>query len=649
MNINFKILFIGDSDMMRYLRHYLEGCEYCDLNVWDGVNSLSKNLIQNQFDLIILDNEEYYNQKDDLLKLMDRAKDIVCLTSPKTEKGLMHPQRHTIHYLVADPKEDKNLTLDIFNRYIYQNNNYLFIRLNLLVQKISRKSISLQEVEMHLGDFLRFIPFATHCAFLWKHNSTNQWFISHEVLRKDVVLREFFIQNAENPEFNIFYKSTLLNIIDIPGVGYQKHLPENVVCLPVEVSDGLGVLYLWGYEHSKEIAAIHILVVQFLAYFLKGVIDHQILKTKENLLQEKFNQAEKVKVAFLNNISHEIRTPLNGILGLSELICDESIPNLEKKDFVNQIKKNSRNLLLVINDLIDLSQIEAGEIRVKRVKKNLIEVVKEFYESNCKEFSNEDIEFLLDIDIHQKVSAMIEPRLFWRLLEIILGNAYKFTNKGTITLGCRLKKKTVEIYVKDTGEGIAPEFFPNLFKRFWQGDASLTRPRGGNGLGLYMAKKIVDLLDGTIDLKSKVGQGSEFIIIFPKIMGETKGFPDWNDKKILIAEDNEANFVFLQTVLKRTGMSIIWATDGNEAIDLFDKNPDVDLILMDVYMPEMNGTDATKIIREKTEIPIIAQTAYSDDDDKSKLGSYGFSHFIFKPIRPNGLIEMLSKIFQGAD
>ncbi|MBI9034424.1 MAG: response regulator [Bacteroidales bacterium] len=630
---------------MQKIRHYFEGNEFCRLSLWDGNEQVPVSCFNTLFDLILIDFKLLNSDKQNSRKLLGQSDDVVCVIDSGDKDQIPEQNESKLNFFFIDEEWNKQQMLVRFDDLLHLRMNYLFAKLNDFVARLTKKRVSIQEFEKYINDFLTILPFASNCTVLWQHEADLDWVIRDETLNRDVVLKDFFISQLDIIELVVYNKTSLLERVEIADLDYIAKLPENLVLAPVKVATGNAIICFWGYKLNVEIAPINILSIRFLTQFLSVIIEHQILISKENVLQEKFNQVEKIKAAFLNNISHEIRTPLNCILGLSELICDSEISLEEKIEFFNQLKTSSKKLLGVFDDLIDLSRIEAGELQVELHKINLSQKLKSFHKENLNVYSNPDVEFVYEVGNQPDVNISVETHLFQRLLEIIIENAYKFTEKGSIRFGYHLFGDRVNIYIKDTGVGIEKELLPRLFQRFWQGDESLSRLKGGNGLGLYIAKKIIELMNGTIAIKSEIGVGTEIILNFPIIMSKTKDFPDWSDKKILIAEDNEANFVFLETVLKRTGINIIWATDGLEAIRIFEENPDLDLVLMDVYMPEMNGTEATKILREKTDIPIVAQTAYSVTDDDMKLEAYGFSHVIFKPIRPKGLLELIEEIF----
>ncbi len=372
----------------------------------------------------------------------------------------------------------------------------------------------------------------------------------------------------------------------------------------------------------------------------------------------KAEESDKLKSAFLANMSHEIRTPINGILGFIELIENDDTPESNRKKFVEIIYNNSKILVNLIDDIIDISKIEAGQIRIEKKDISLNILMNQIYTSflSNKLFKDKR-EVKMRMKKHftnDKSNIKTDPVRLRQVLTNLVGNAYKFTEKGYIEFGYRLNEKNnvLEFYVKDTGIGIPREKQNLIFDRFTQVDHSASRKYGGSGLGLAISKAIIELLDGEMSLVSKEGEGSEFKFTIPYEKAKTSGIErptiqrskinyDWSDKTLLIAEDDRFSFKFLETFLQQTKINIIHADDGKKAVEFFKNNDKIDLVLMDIQMPELNGYEATKQIKRIRKTPVIAQTANALEEEKQKCYDAGCDDYLTKPI---SIREMLAKM-----
>ena len=381
--------------------------------------------------------------------------------------------------------------------------------------------------------------------------------------------------------------------------------------------------------------------------------------------KEKAEESDKLKSAFLANMSHEIRTPMNAIIGFGDLLSEAELEEEDKKSFIKLINKNSHTLLELINDIIDISKIEAEQIRIRKSDFEVAPLLKELYENFTINKVKDNVKILLEKRfVENRIIIYSDPLRLKQVLNNLLSNALKFTDKGTIEFGYDISlnsggQRYVTFYVKDTGKGIPPEKKDVIFNRFHKIDDDKTRFFRGAGLGLSISKSLVELLDGEIWLESEEDLGSVFYFKLPlkhlvngtktefvqkKITPSINKY-DWEEKTILIAEDEENNYKFLVSSLKKTKAKILWAQNGKEVLEIFDKHKDViDLILMDIKMPFIDGIEASKIIIQKKDTSkIIAQTAYSMLNEIEKIMAVGFVDFITKPIRVKDLLEMISK------
>lgn len=369
---------------------------------------------------------------------------------------------------------------------------------------------------------------------------------------------------------------------------------------------------------------------------------------------EKMNE---LKSQLLVNMSHEIRTPVNSILGFADLIINAKIAPAEKEKYVRYVSNSSQNLLFLIDEILDHSRMEAGEFKINQAPCDLSEILQELQESfeRIKMQMGKEAIALSLIKPKKNIGAETDPQRLRQVLVNLLSNAFKYTKSGSVSFGFTQEGEFLRFFVKDTGIGISEEEASRVFTRFKRVETQDSLQSSGTGLGLSIAERIVYLLGGTIGLNSKLGEGTEFYFTIPfkeidltnfqaiDYNAETLDDPDWSKFVLLIAEDEEMNFLFLQEALRASKIQIIWAKNGEEAIKLaLDHSPD--LILMDVKMPDMNGFQAIEQIRLKNPgLNIIIQTAFAKSDEELKLAEKIYDDLITKPINRNTLIKTMSK------
>lgn len=397
---------------------------------------------------------------------------------------------------------------------------------------------------------------------------------------------------------------------------------------------------------------------------LNFIIDITTRKNTEDqllLAKQKAEEADYLKSSFLANMSHEIRTPLNAIIGFSQLLSEDEIPNDLKAKYYKLIDSNSKHLLDLIEDIIDISKIESGQITINQSYFNVNEFFKEihlnFKETLKQHEKEEDVRLMMKLPIKSEgIFINSDRQRIKQVLDNLLGNALKFTKKGNIIMGYRmLDNSRLEFYVSDSGIGIHKEQQGIIFKRFHQLNIVRNSKAKGTGLGLAISKNIVELLGGQIAVESDFGKGATFSFTLPykmdfdhqNIVKPRKNIPaflDWSEKVILLAEDEESNYIFMKEALRRTKVQLIWVENGKEALDVLASDEKIDLVLMDIQMPEMDGYQALAKIKELGyQIPVIAQTAFAMVEDKEKLMAKGFDSYIAKPIQINILLETISE------
>jgi len=380
-------------------------------------------------------------------------------------------------------------------------------------------------------------------------------------------------------------------------------------------------------------------------------------QTEEELIRakEKAEENDRLKTAFLHNISHEIRTPMNAIVGFSTLLGEPDIDNPTRNSYIDTIIKSSDHLLSIITDIIDFSNIEANIVKITKNEVNLNSVIRSLYEQFLLKANEKKITMVSEPGLPDEESIILTDST--KLIQIIsnlLNNALKFTHQGQIKFGYAVKYKLIEFFVSDTGLGIPKEHHQRIFDRFYQAEDPILKLYEGTGLGLAICKAYVECLGGEIRLSSIPGAGSTFYFTLPfekpanKVITTSSpiketGFVFPVKKKILVAEDNDSNFKLISYFLFGANAEIIRASNGKEAVEKCLSDQSIDLVLMDIRMPIMNGYTAVKLIREfRPDIPIIAQTAYVDERTMA-FECGGFSGIISKPFDKKDLLKVISK------
>lgn len=374
--------------------------------------------------------------------------------------------------------------------------------------------------------------------------------------------------------------------------------------------------------------------------------------------KEKAEDADRLKTEFLNNMSHEIRTPMNGILGFSEFLNDPNLEDNKRKSFVKIIQNSGNQLLRVIDDIIEISRLETKQVKLREEKVNLNDLLFELFSIFDLKAKENEISLHLEKGLSDSDSVILLDSLkLHKVISNLLENALKFTNKGQIHFGYKLKDDKLEFYVSDTGIGIPKEKLEIIFDRFSQADKELSKKVGGLGLGLSIAKENVMLLGGDISVESRMMRGSTFSFDIPfqpfdsEIDIDETATENNHKFTFLIVEDEEINFMFIEILLLeklKIDCRIIHALNGKKAVEICEDNADIDLVLMDLKMPIMNGFEATKLIKElRPNLPIIAQSAYTSDEDRKKAKDAGCDDFISKPIKKETLSNSINNFIKS--
>lgn len=383
-------------------------------------------------------------------------------------------------------------------------------------------------------------------------------------------------------------------------------------------------------------------------------------KEKLNIEKERAEKSEQIKQDFLANMSHEIRTPMNAVLGMTNLVLDTPL-NEKQRYYLDGIKKSGDNLLYIINDILDLSKIEAGKMELDEIDFSLRDSIDQIIQMLQHRASDKGLALLSNVDPKVEDLVIGDPMRLNQILINLIGNAIKFTPKGSVTLEVKNVNNDVQFNIIDTGIGIPEDKLQAVFESFSQANSSDTRKYGGTGLGLSISQHLVAMMNGTITIQSKEGYGTTFSFIIHFKKGSIDGLNQriakdetidgsiLNGLKILLVDDNEYNIIVARDTLKsKAKLDIIEAYNGEEAIALVRENT-FDLILMDVQMPIMNGFDATLFIRNNfdsptKDIPIIALTASVLRVDLDKCIDSGMNSYIPKPFKANQLIGEIAEV-----
>lgn len=385
-------------------------------------------------------------------------------------------------------------------------------------------------------------------------------------------------------------------------------------------------------------------------------MENELIKAKKNA-----EQSDKLKSAFLANMSHEIRTPLNGILGFTNIILEkDQLTVSEKMKYGSIIQKSSEGLLQVINDILDISRIESGDLQIELSACEINKTLSNLHIMFQSKISDLNKAILLTMKIGDDITIETDEKRLRQVFYNLLDNAIKFTLKGEISFGIeKIENNKISFFVYDTGIGIPEEMHEIVFDRFRQADNSLSPKSGGNGLGLSIVKYIIELLGGQIWIDPSYKNGTQFRFELPYKPAKTKavkmklvkkfsetGFYADNQLNILLVEDDPVNQQYVKEILKEKNCNIYIATHGKEAFNIIESG-NIDIILMDIRLPGISGLEITKQIRKYNhDIYIIAQTAYAMQSDEKMAIMAGCNDYIAKPILSDLLFEKINKVLK---
>jgi len=524
-----------------------------------------------------------------------------------------------------------------------------------------------EKIDIAINTSLKHLVKISNCsrAYVLFMKDPKTLYMKYEYCNKFTVSIKRFLQNIPYKEYGWFRDQTIdKGYISIPDISKIPKEGEEVkdVFDRGRMKAMLAVTFGSQYKFNGTLALVNkkplkewdeeiIQFIQFIASMFENVYER---KHAEDNLNEALKQAQasnNLKAAIINNLSHEIRTPLNSITGFSHLIANRELSHERRIELSKVIEQNSNRLLNVMGDLLDISQLDSETLEFKKSNFSLNNFISGSYYNYKSLFdSKPDVIFELDIDPNIQVKEVFadEHRLK-QIVDSLLSNAYKFTDSGYVVLYCKESEKNIIIGISDTGIGIDSADFKKIFDRFWQANMSLTRIHGGSGLGLSIASALAKKMNYSISFQSKLNEGSDFQLVMPKseIQYIVKDeVPDVFSpiKRVLVADDFIPIHNYIKKICNELHIECVFVTDGNEAIEAY-SNEKFDMVLLDIVMPTVSGTEALRKIKAiNPKAVILGQSAY---DSYANIGKYiklGFNDFLIKPYKPKDLKEKIETL-----
>jgi PAS domain S-box-containing protein len=480
-------------------------------------------------------------------------------------------------------------------------------------------------------DNLQNIPLSKMPNWVWKHTHGETVHIPD-------------VQKMEEEERGLLEPQDIKSVITIP-------LMKENECHGFVGLDAVKKAYHYSEDEEQLLQVYGQMLVNA---FSRLAREQELLAAKE-----KAEESDHLKSAFLANMSHEIRTPMNGILGFTELLKEPKLTGKEKDEYIKIIQKSGQRMMSTINDLIEISKIESGAVELHLSAVNINEQLNYFYNF----FKPEAQKSGVDLSCHKalpygEATVISDREMLNGILSNLIKNAVKYTHEGSIRFGYHIKEKQLEFFVEDTGIGIEKDRQEVVFDRFVQADLSLSKPYEGAGLGLSIAKAYVEILGGQIGVESELGKGSRFWFTLPytmqkqkepesqKLLSDNSTDEVLKNLKVMIVEDDQVGQMYLSVILEGVCREVVYASGGEEALELYNQHNDTELVLMDIKMPGLDGYATTRKLKEiNPGIVVIAQTAHALAGDRDKALSAGCDDYLTKPFRKQELIKVVKKHF----
>lgn len=445
----------------------------------------------------------------------------------------------------------------------------------------------------------------------------------------------------------------------LPGYDSDEITVNRFVSIPAYINNKLSGLLIMANSEKDYTDETIATTQRFINMFVLGLYR---LRAEETLQEakQKAEESDRLKSLFLSNMSHEIRTPMNAIVGFAEMLQDSDLDREQKNKFLEVIIKSGDNLLRLINDIIDISRIEAGQLKLDYsdcLVNETITDLETYFKQELYRQKKQHINLYTQLGHPQSdFSLHTDCTRLKQVLNNLIGNAIKFTDEGFIEFGYKIETGNIQFFVRDSGIGIAADKQKLIFERFGQVQEAISRNLSGTGLGLTISKNLVEMLGGKLWVDSIPGEGSTFYFTLPMRLGskhdkqtkelteEHRNSLDLNGKTILIVEDVDTNYFYLSSLLQKHNCRIIRATNGQKAIDICRDDKSIDLVLMDIELPVLNGYEATREIKKiRPELPVVAQTAFAMMGERERSKEAGCNDYIAKPIRKEELMGILKR------